>query len=393
MTNNRVLVPVSHPLGGIRTYMLYNFRRIYDAGYRFTFLSESGETFDSFKRDVAEWDDTEFINVTKNAGSIGVIRTIRRTLRDSSFVLIHSQGLKAGTETAIANFFRRIPHVITLHDVIIPQNDIPGRWKKLKKFIISRSAGSVSVIIPVSYDCEQNHLQNFPTWKKGAAKIETIVNGIDIERLDNSRKIFESESGDQVDQYRLRNRFNIGSDVILGGFFGRFMPQKGFDILIEALSILISKGYKDRFRLVATIDKNGYLDETINMTKQNPQIGELVYFVDSMPDITSLLLQIDAMIMPSRWEACPILPMESLVLGTPVIGSDCIGLREVLKDTPSIIFENKNAESLADGIIKFIEKPERDFAKNYIPDAKKRFNVNLAVDKLLKIYDSIKGNF
>ncbi|MDR1486031.1 MAG: glycosyltransferase family 4 protein [Planctomycetaceae bacterium] len=402
MSNNRVLVPVSHPLGGIRTYMLYNFRCIHNSGYRFTFLSQSGSVFDSFKKDVESWEGTEFINVTKNTGSVGVIRELRRVLSESSFCLIHSQGLKAGTETAIANLFKRVPHIITLHDVIIPQNDIPGHFKNLKKFIISRTTKRATVIIPVSHDCEQNHIQNFPAWKNGTVRIETIVNGIDVERLDNSRNIFESADEtettketelqvDQILQHRLRNRFDIGEGVIVGGFFGRFMPQKGFDILLNALSILACKGYRDRFRLIATRDTHGYLSETINETMRDANVSAMVKFVDLVPDIVPLLLQVDLMVMPSRWEACPLLPMESLVLGVPVVGSDCIGLREVLQNTPSIVVKNDNAESLADGIIKFIETQKNNNAKNYIPEAKKRFNVIDAANKLLEIYNSMNN--
>ncbi|MDR0390905.1 MAG: glycosyltransferase family 4 protein [Planctomycetaceae bacterium] len=391
MSDNRVLIPVSHPLGGIRTYMLYNLRGLHDAGYCFTFLSEVGVAFNSFQNDVASWSGTEFINVTKNAGSIGVIKAIRRVLSERSFSFIHSQGLKAGTEAAIANLFKRVPHIITLHDVIIPQNDIPGRFKSFKKFIISRATKRASVIIPVSYDCEQNHVQNFPAWKNGKVRIETIINGIDIERLDNSRNIFESAlSSGQVVRSSFRDRFNIGSDVVIGGFFGRFMPQKGFDILLDALLILARNGYRDRFRLIATKDANGYLNETINAAMNDSQVASMVNFIDSVSDIVPVLLQVDVMVMPSRWEACGLLAMESLVLGVPVIGSDCIGLREVLRGTPSMVAGSENAAELADNIIKFIEKPTNNYAKNYIPEAKKRFNINDAVKKLLQIYNSIK---
>ena len=44
---------------------------------------------------------------------------------------------------------------------------------------------------------------------------------------------------------------------------------------------------------------------------------------------------VDVVVMPSLWEACPLLPMEVLVAGVPVIGTDCVGMREVLLDTPA----------------------------------------------------------
>ncbi|MDR2756228.1 MAG: glycosyltransferase family 4 protein [Planctomycetaceae bacterium] len=388
MKNYRVLVPVSHPLGGIRTYMLYYFRRLHkEAGYRFTFLSEAGNAFDTFKRDLTDWEDTEFIEIPPKSGSKTVFQIIRQTLKTQPFTLIHSQGLKAGTETAAANYFRNIPHLITLHDVILPQNEIPGRFKWLKKTIISLITRRASFIIPVSHDCETNHLQIFPAWQHGPVQIKTILNGIDIERIENSRSIFET-----CRKIHLREQFGIGHNVILGGFFGRFMPQKGIDILLKALALLADQGYAERFRLVVTKDPNGFLNETIRLATENPKIAPMIYFIDSVSDITPLLLQIDATIIPSRWEACPILPMESLVLGVPVVGSNCIGLREVLHGTPSLIHQHDNPESLAAMLIKFIESPTTDAVKRYAADAVKRFDIRSATNQLLEIYQSFSNN-
>ncbi|MDR1140374.1 MAG: glycosyltransferase family 4 protein [Planctomycetaceae bacterium] len=385
MKNHRVLVPVSHPLGGIRTYMLYYFRRLHkEAGYRFTFLSEAGNAFETFKRDLVNWEGTEYAEVPPKCGSRAVIQTIRQTLKSQSFALIHSQGLKAGTETATANYFRDIPHLITLHDVILPQNEIPGRFKWLKKTIISFVTRRASCIVPVSYDCETNHLQIFPAWKYGPVQIKTIPNGIDLEQIELSRAKFET-----CTEIRLREQFGIGNNMILGGFFGRFMPQKGIDILLKALELLADQGYADRFRVVVTKDWNGFLNETIRLATGNPKIIQMIHFIDPVPDITPLLLQVDATIIPSRWEACPILPMESLVLGVPVVGSDCIGLREVLHDTPSLIHQHDNPESLATTLIKFIESPTTDAAKHYVADAVKRFDIRSATNQLLEIYQSL----
>jgi glycosyltransferase involved in cell wall biosynthesis len=81
--------------------------------------------------------------------------------------------------------------------------------------------------------------------------------------------------------------------------------------------------------------------------------------------------------------------MESLVLGVPVIGSDCIGLREVLHGTPSLVHQQDNPKSLAAALIQFIESPTTDDAKRYAIEAAKRFDVRLATDQLLEIYQSL----
>ena len=383
MPKRRVLIPVGNPVGGIRTYLIYNLKRLHEEGYRFTFLAPTCEGFDSLKQETATWEETEYIDTSH--GEAAGLAAIWRTLRKQPFDLIHSQGLHTGTITALANFFRKIPHLITLHDVILPgQNDF-GRFALPKKWLTAFATRRASCIIPVSHDCETDHLEFFPGWKKGPVQIKPILNGIDIDRIENARKRFETER-----HLCLREQFGIGKEVILGGFFGRLMPQKGFDLVLSALALLSERGYGDRFNIVATADRSGYLRETIRATDANPDVAKMVHFIHTVPNVTPLLLQTDVLVMPSRWEACPILTMEALVLGIPIIGSDCLGLREVLSGTPDTVIPRENPEALADAIAAFIEnsQPAKDAAKNYVADAVKRFDVNIATEQLLDIYQS-----
>ena len=384
----RVLIPVTNPLGGIRTYMLYNLRRLHREGFQLTFLSTAGSAFDLFKENVADWEGTEFVEVpTEKRGSFGMIQTIRRTLAKTEFALIHSQGLRAGTEAGVANFFRQIPHIITLHDVIVPGNDLPGRFKFLKKRLISTATKYATVIVPVSHDCAANHLEIFPAWRRGPVRVETICNGVDVERLLQSQKQFtrQFQDGSIVS---LRQELGLCDNVVLGGFFGRFMPQKGFDILFDAMRLLAKQGFQDRFCVLATIDKNGYTNETIRMVTRDPIVSNMVRFIEPVAEITPVMSQVDVLVMPSRWEAFSLLAEEALVLGIPVIGSDCLGLRETLVQTPSYIPPKENPEALATAITDFMHNREqkKQEAAKYATTAQQRFDVNIATEQLLKLY-------
>jgi len=361
--------------------MLYNMKHLHDAGFRFTFLSEQGTAFDLFKKDVEHWEGTEFVE-SPTGNALTSVRTIRTALKQGRFDLIHSQGLFAGTVASAANYFRQTPHLITLHDVIVPLNNVPGRFKTFKKMLAAFVTRRATVIIPVSKDCERNHRSHFPSWNRGPVRIQTISNGIDVERILRSKAAFESNPAAAT----LRCKLGIASDVVLGGFFGRFMPQKGFEYLIDALALLDKKGYGDRFRLVATADLHGYQEEYISAVKQRPEVARMVHFIPAVGDITPLLCQVDALVMPSLWEACCLLPMEAMVLGVPVIGSDCIGLREVIADTPSFAPKHADAESLAEALAAFTDHPNKQSALNFAETAKNRFDVRHAVDALQELY-------
>ncbi len=381
----RVLVPVTNPLGGIRTYMLYNMKHLHGAGFRFTFLSERGELFERFKKDVADWDGTDFEESPSGGGSLAMLRTVRAVLAQRQFSLIHSQGLAAGTVVSAANYFRRVPHLMTLHDVIVPMNDIPGRFKWLKKKVAAFVTRRANVIVPVSKDCEMNHRTIFPSWNRGPVRIQTIRNGIDVEKIVRSHETALAHP----ETMTLRSDLKLNEGTLLGGFFGRFMPQKGFDYLVEALAILARRGYENRFHLVATADENGFQREYMDAVRKNPAVASMVSLVPTVGDIAPLLTQVDVLVMPSLWEACGLLAMEAMVLGVPVIGSDCLGLREILAGTPSSTPQHANASSLAEALMAFIENPSPEPARQYQETARKNFDVQIAVDALLELYREI----
>lgn len=363
----RVLVVVNHPLGGIRTYLLNNLAEIAKSGYTYTFMAPTGGAFEDFKTDVRDWPGVDFIDIPVRNRKHSISRAVWRALKTRRFDLIHSQGLRAGTETALPNLWFHVPHIMTLHDVIVPQNDMPGRLKWLKQFITGRLTKRIDVIVPVSNDCAENHLQKFPCWRHGPCKIEVIQNGVDLSRL-----CAQAEPGSATTS--LRTQIGINGDSFLAGFFGRFMPQKGFLVLLDALKIIAARGYGDKFRLVATNDPYGYGREYHRVIDNDPELRKMVHFIEPVTDIGSVLPQVDLLVMPSLWEACPLLPMEAMVLGVPVIGSDAIGLREVLANTPALSPEAGNAMTLADAIVASIDLPIKQSAKDFHAPAVRRFD-------------------
>lgn len=382
--SHRVLVPVTNPLGGVRTYMLHHLRPLMEAGYCFTFLAPDGEAFSEFQRDVADWNGAVCCPIQRGASMRG---SVAAAIRAERYDLIHAQGLRAGVESVVGRFGSRIPLIITLHDVIVPGNDIPGRFRTIKRWLISLLARRASVIHAVSSDCRDNHLAQFPAWRRGPCRIEVIPNGTDVTGILAARDAFRASPAADP----LRESLAIPADAVLGGFFGRFMPQKGFKFLIEAMAILAHSGLQDRFRLVATRDPYGYRQETLRAVADHPLVAPMVHFVEPTGNIVPLLSQVDLLVMPSLWEACPLLPMEAMLLGIPVIGSDAIGLREVLLNTPSLTPTPGDAAALAKSMRQFIEHDRaalKDAAAQFAPEAHKRFDVGASVTQLASIYAS-----
>ena len=93
--------------------------------------------------------------------------------------------------------------------------------------------------------------------------------------------------------------------------------------------------------------------------------------------------------MPSKWEACPLLPMEVMVSGRPLIASNCIGMNEVTAGSPALVFDVGSVQGLLAQLTKFESKQSEitsDFY-NYREVAAGRFDVSVTASKLGQLFE------
>jgi glycosyltransferase involved in cell wall biosynthesis len=375
----RILCVIRWPVGGIRTYLLYNFSRLADVGYRFTFLGPDDDSFTQFAKEVEDWPGVEFARASIRGRSCQIWPEIRRLLKTSRFDLIHSQGLTATVSAAISNWGRyRVPHVATSHDVIHPEQ-FDGWVGRSKLWLIGWILSHVDVLITVSKDTRLNHLKWLPRLGRQADRVITIINGIDLTRCEPLSTATESCD--------LRRRLGIGPDVTIIGFLGRFMRQKGFLLLLDAIQRLIAREPNLGFRVVAI--GSGDYEREYQRQVQRRALDHVVCFLPSVRFVREIIGYLDLLVVPSLWEACPLLPMEAMVFGIPVLGSDCIGLREVLDGTPARLFKSGNVDELADALHEAIIRPWTVEARAFASEARRRFDVAVATEALLRTYDRV----
>src|SRR5947207_5725556 len=99
----RLLSVVRWPLGGIRTYLLYHCPLLQDAGFRFTFVGPAHSSFHNFRDEVADWEGVEFVEAPMRGRECSLRPVVRKLLRTGRFNLVHSHGLGAAAQVALAN--------------------------------------------------------------------------------------------------------------------------------------------------------------------------------------------------------------------------------------------------------------------------------------------------
>ncbi len=376
----RVLVAVRWPVGGIRTHLLYNYPTIAKLGYAFTFVLPADDTLVAFRASIEPaLGPTKCLGVPVKGKHCGLWREVRRQLQTGQYDVMHSHGLTAAAQSAVANLGLGVPHVATLHDVFRPCHfaGINGTCKRVALGFLLRQ---IHKLIPVSEDVRFNLLEYLPSLRSHDSAIVTIPNGI---RVGNA----VTACGNATDLRRLLGLFG---NVRLVGFLGRFMEQKGFVPLIHALHKLIeTRSSGPPFHLVA-VGSGDYRKEYEAIARRLG-LGNHLTILDFRPDIRPILSQLDLLVIPSLWEASSLLGMEAMMLGVPVLGTDCIGLREVLRGTPARVVAAGDAEALAKGLRDALDSPWTEEAMAFAATARSRFDNTSSARKLAAVFEEVIG--
>jgi len=373
----KVLLVVRWPVGGIRTFMRYFYRNFDAERWEFTILAPDLDELRALMDDLAGL-HVNIVPVKGMAtdGSSGVwkmFRGVAGQVIKGKFDLVHSHGFTSGMCAAVPAFLRSTPHLMTSHD-ILNERQFAGARGVIKKMFMRLLFGMIDSIHSVSYDAQRNLLSNFPGLNTG--KCFTIPNGIEMERFENAKP------------RDVRGELGVGGDVFLIGFLGRFMAQKGFSYLVDAIEILSRDQALARNFSVVSFGDGGFIREEKEAIKAR-NLDRYFSFMPFVANVAGTIKGLDVVAMPSLWEACGLLAMETLVSGTPLIGTDCIGLREVLKFTPARIVSPKDGKDLALAIKREMEHPSKAEALAFQNEAAVRFDVRKRAVELEGLYKRI----
>lgn len=159
-------------------------------------------------------------------------------------------------------------------------------------------------------------------------------------------------------------------------YFGRFSEEKGIDVLIEACKSLPNEQF--------IFAGSGPLEEKINSISNIKNVG-----FKTGKELTKLIAQAKASIYPSTcYENCPLSVMESISLGTPVIGADIGGIPELIENGKNgLLFKSGNAKDLLEKLSlllsddNIVDQLTSGCNKHFFSNVKRYVNVYLNIIK------------
>jgi glycosyltransferase involved in cell wall biosynthesis len=205
--------------------------------------------------------------------------------------------------------------------------------------------------------------------------IVTIHNGIDI-------KSFTVK----VDRKEKLEELGLDSRTKVFGTIGRLHePTKGIKVLLEASKIVQSKA--DSHLLIVGSGK----DEN-SLKKMAKNLGIKALFLGERNDVAEILRVMDLFVLPSLSEGFPVVLLEAMAAGLPVVATDVGGNREVVLDGDTgFLTESGNPNELAEKIKELLGSNimRRNFGKAGFNRVKEKFSIDKTVNGIERLWNKL----
>ena len=169
-------------------------------------------------------------------------------------------------------------------------------------------------------------------------------------------------------------------------FVGRFVPEKGIPVLLDAVAILKSEGLDFTVRLIGDGPQRAELDDIIAKNALNDCVSITGYV--SGAAMREALRDVSIVVVPSVWEeAAGLVALEQMMDGRLVIASAIGGLKEVV-GAGGLLFPPGDAVALASLIKEALQNCDllRSVSKRARARALQLFEIDRMVNDHVRLY-------
>jgi glycosyltransferase involved in cell wall biosynthesis len=154
-----------------------------------------------------------------------------------------------------------------------------------------------------------------------------------------------------ADPARVRAGLGVPDGTALLLTAARLAPQKGLDVLAEAVGIVARR--RPDLPLLAAVAGEGPLAEQL---RRAGEAGAPLRLLGPRRDVADLLAAADLVVVPSLWEGQPLIVQEALHAGVPVLATDAGGTREVTAYA-AVLVPPGDAPALAGAVERLLDDP------------------------------------
>lgn len=313
-------------------------------------------------------------NFKKNLAIVPKALWLSSLINSSDIDHIHAYwGAHTATLAMIVATNLNVKWSFTAYRWDISANNLIHLKSKSATFIRSADMSGINELMELSQLGEQY-----------SSKFKLIRSGVNIDKMFVKEKLIRKEDCDIVGKESV---FTFLTPAF-------FVEKKGHKYLVEAVKILVDKGYIFRCLLVGEGEKKQVIEDLIN--KFN--VESFFHFTGflSLEDLRGLYLQekVDIVVLPSiitednQKEGIPVSLIDALACGIPIISTNTGGIPELVTDDVGIIVEQKESGLLANAMEYFMTNRHvlHNMSENAVDKIKESYDVKSVAKNLI-------GNF
>ena len=279
------------------------------------------------------------------------------------------------SKLAIVKSLKRIPIVRTVHGARKTPDYLPlfksFRSKIvvfLDNFLITYGADA---IIAVSKNLEKEFYK-----RKVKSSIHQIYNAIK-----------ESEYKTKINVSQVKKKYGA-EGLFWIGTAARLAEPKNIAMLIKAGKCLAEEGILFKISIFG----EGPLRTDLQNLIANLSLAGHVELHGFELEIVPVISSFDVFVLCSIHEGLPMVLLEAMLLNTPIIGTDVVGINEVIEDDKNgLLVPFNDHKALANALLKLYYN--KDQAKQYTERAKiiirEKFSLEIMANELFNVYKNI----
>lgn len=172
-------------------------------------------------------------------------------------------------------------------------------------------------------------------------------------------------------------------------FVGRLSAEKGLSGLIEAMSLMKS-GTPSKLVIVG----DGPLRAGLERQRDALGLAERIEFLGRLSERETMMqiARSDVLVLPSFMEGLPVVLMEALGLGIPVVASRVAGIPELVEHgCTGLLFSASNWPELADSLDRLVDDNElrQLLGRNGPPRIAREFDVRTSASRLHGLFQEV----
>lgn len=153
---------------------------------------------------------------------------------------------------------------------------------------------------------------------RGARLVRTRIHGVDV-----TAQRGWARRADEV-----RAEFGIPGDAFVLAFVANFRAVKNHSMMLEAAEMVLSRRPDALFVLAG----DGPLREQVLADIDRRGLGDRVRYLGQVRQAGRLVAAADALVLASHYEALPVVAMEAIASGVPVVATAVGGIPDLVRD-------------------------------------------------------------